>query len=60
MKIVKIGVVAVLLAAAVAFAGVGRPEFAHGSAPSGDARRHGDRNGVGQLGAEPREASRSA
>jgi len=33
MKIVQIGVVAVLLAAAVAYAGVGRPGSAHGSAP---------------------------
>ena len=33
MKIAQIGVVAVLLAAAVAYAGVGRPGSAHGSAP---------------------------
>ena len=35
MKLVKIGLVATALAAAVAFVGVGRPDFARGSAPSG-------------------------
>ena len=35
MKLVKIGLVATAVAAAVAFVGVGRPDFARGSAPSG-------------------------
>jgi hypothetical protein len=35
MKLVKIGLVATALAAAVAFVGVGRPDFARGSAASG-------------------------
>jgi uncharacterized protein YggE len=35
MKLVKLGLVATALAAAVAFVGVGRPDFARGSAASG-------------------------
>ena len=35
MKLVRIGLVAAAVAAAVAFVGVGRPDFARGSAPSG-------------------------
>jgi uncharacterized protein len=35
MKLVKLGLVAAALAAAVAFVGVGRPDFARGSAASG-------------------------
>jgi uncharacterized protein YggE len=35
MKLVKIGLVATVLAAVVAFVGVGRPDFARGSAASG-------------------------
>ena len=35
MRLVKIGLVATAVAAAVAFVGVGRPDFARGSAPSG-------------------------
>ena len=37
MKLVRIGLVAAAVAAAVAFVGVGRPDFARGSAPSGRA-----------------------
>ena len=35
MKLVKLGLVAAALAGAVAFAGVGRPDFARGSGPAG-------------------------
>ena len=55
MKIVQIGVVAVLLAAAVAYAGVGRPGSAHGSAPPATHGVTVTGNGLGQLGAGPRE-----
>jgi uncharacterized protein YggE len=55
MKIVQIGVVAVLLAGAVAYAGVGRPGSAHGSAPPAT---HGVTvTGTGSVGSMPDRAS---
>src|SRR5215218_2792225 len=55
MKIVQIGAIAALLAAAVAFAGVGRPGSAHGAeaAPT----RGVTVNGTADVRAVPNEAS---
>ena len=55
MRLVKIGLVATAVAAAVAFVGVGRPDFARGSAPPG---RTVTVTGTGsvRVGAEPGRA----
>jgi uncharacterized protein len=55
MKIVQIGVVAALLAVAVAFAGVGRPGSAQGSAPA--SARGVTVTGTGWVSSVPNQAS---
>ena len=56
MKLVKIGLVATAVAAAVAFVGVGRPDFARGSAPSG---RTVTVTGTGSVESVPNQAGLS-
>jgi uncharacterized protein YggE len=56
MKLVKIGLVATAVAAAVAFVGVGRPDFARGSAPPG---RTVTVTGTGSVESVPNQAGLS-
>src|SRR4051812_1097279 len=56
MKLLKIGLMATALAAAVAFVGVGRPDFARGSAPAG---RTVTVTGTGNVESVPNQAGLS-
>jgi uncharacterized protein YggE len=56
MKLVKIGLVATAVAAAIAFVGVGRPDFARGSAPPG---RTVTVTGTGSVESVPNQAGLS-